>query len=87
MSRTGLYDCHNFVYDFMSNINCGIGVLHVKHQILTYFFVMSFLCSLKFLLFHLIGHTKRCQQKNIEKNVWLSFCEITVPSKSNVPSL
>ena len=24
--------------DFMSNINCGIGVLHVKRQILTYFF-------------------------------------------------
>ena len=40
MSRTGLYDCHMFlifVYDFMSNINCGIGVLHVKRQILTYF--------------------------------------------------
>ena len=25
----------------MSNINCGIGVLHVKRQILTYFFVTS----------------------------------------------
>ena len=36
MSRTGLYDCHIFqIYfdDFMSNINCGIGVLHVKRQI------------------------------------------------------
>ena len=41
MNRTGLYDCHifqNFFDDFMSNINCGIGVLHVKRQILTYFF-------------------------------------------------
>ena len=27
----------NFVDDFMSNINYGIGVLHVKRQILTYF--------------------------------------------------
>ena len=27
------------------------------------FFVTSFLCSLKFLLFHLIGHTKRYLQK------------------------
>ena len=27
----------NFVDDFMININCGIGVLHVKRQILTYF--------------------------------------------------
>ena len=75
-----------FLFDnFMSNINCGIGVLHVKRQILTYFLVSSFLCSLKFLLFQLIGHTKKCLQKNIE--YWLSFCDMTVPSKSNVPSL
>ena len=53
-----------FFFDyFMSNINCGIGVLHVKLQIFTYFFATSFLCSLKFLLFNLIGHTKRCLQK------------------------
>ena len=50
----------NFVDDFMSNINCGIGVLHVKRQILTYFFVTSFLCSLKFLLFYRIEYPKRC---------------------------
>ena len=40
MNRTGLYDCHIFYIfldDFMNNINCGIGVLHVKSQILTYF--------------------------------------------------
>ena len=75
MSRTGLYDCHIFkiLFDnFMSNINCGIGVLHVKRQILTYFFVTSFLCSLKFLLFQLIGHAKKCPQKNIE-NFYASF--------------
>ena len=37
MSRTGLYD------DFMSYINCGgIGVLHVKRQILTYFLWRQF---------------------------------------------
>ena len=76
MSRTGLYDCHIFQIFFdncMSNINCGIGVLHVKRKILTYFFVTSFLCSLKFLLLHLIGHTKRCLQKNIEPFLWLIF--------------
>ena len=39
-----------FVDDFMSNINCGIGVLDVKRQILTYFCVTSFLCSLKFFI-------------------------------------
>ena len=32
-----------FFDDFMSNINCGMGVLHVKRQILTYCFVTSFL--------------------------------------------
>ena len=37
MSRTGLCDCHIFFDDFMSDINCGIGFLHVKRQILTYF--------------------------------------------------
>ena len=45
------------------------------------FFVTSFLCSLKILLFHLIGHTKRCLQKNIEHFLWLSFCDMTVPYK------
>ena len=42
-----------FADDFMRNSNFGIGVLHVKRQILTY--LTSFLCSLKFLVFHLIG--------------------------------
>ena len=61
----------------MSNISCGIWV----------FFVTSFLCSLKFVLFQLIGHTKRCLQTNIKKKLCLSFCDLIVPSKSNVPSL
>ena len=73
-----------FVDDFMSNINCGIEVMHVKHKI---FFVTSFLCSLKFLLFHLIGHTKKCLQFFFENVLCLSFCDMTVPSKRNVPSL
>ena len=51
------------------------------------FFVTSFLCSLEFLLFHWIGHTKRCLQKNIENFLWLSFCDMTVPSKTYVLSL
>ena len=71
----------DFFDDFMRNINCGIGVLHVI------FCVTSFLCSLKFLLFQLMAHTKRCIQKKFENFLWLSFCDITVPSKSNVPSL
>ena len=51
------------------------------------YFVTSFLCSLEFVLFHLIGHTKRCLQKNIEIFLSLSFCDMTVPSKTYIPSL
>ena len=47
----------DFFYDFMRNSNFGIGV--IQRQILTGFFVTSFLCSLKFLLLHMIGHTKK----------------------------
>ena len=51
------------------------------------FFVTSFLCSLEFLLFHQIEYPKRRLWKKIEIFLWLSFCDRTVPSKSNVPSL
>ena len=40
----------------------------------------------EFLLFHFIGHLKRCLPKKIENFLWLSFCDMTVPSKTNVPS-
>ena len=42
----------------MRNINFGIGVLRVKANI-GVFFVTSFLCSLKFLLFHRIEYPKK----------------------------
>ena len=32
-------------------------------------------------------NTKRCIQKDIEHFLWLSFCDMTVPSKNNVPTL
>ena len=51
------------------------------------FFVTSFLCSLKFLLFSRIEYPKRCPCKKNEIFLWLSFCDIIVPSKNNVPSL
>ena len=38
-------------YNFMSNINCGIGVLHVKRQILTYFLWRHFSARLSFYCF------------------------------------
>ena len=63
MSRMRLNEYHIFkifVDDFMRNSNFGIGVLHVKVKILTYFFVTSFVCSLEFLLFHRIEYPKRC---------------------------
>ena len=49
------------------------------------FFVTSFLCSLKLLLFHRIEYPKRCLCKKCELFIWLSFCDMTVPSKSNAP--
>ena len=46
MSMTAIF--FRFVVDdFMRNSNFGIGVLHVKRKLLTYF-ATSFLCSLKF---------------------------------------
>ena len=51
------------------------------------FCVTSFLCTLKFLLFHRIEYPKKCLRKQIEIFLLLSFCDMTVPSKSNVPSL
>ena len=53
MSRTGLYDCHIFqIYfdDFMSNINCGIGVLHVKRQIWCIFCDVIYLLAQVFIV-------------------------------------
>ena len=46
-------------------------MLNIKY--INVFFVTSFL------LFQLIGHTKRGLQKNIENFLWLSFCDMTVP--------
>ena len=89
MSRTGLYDRHIFQIlfdDFMRNSNFGIGVLHVKVKYWR-IFVSSFLYSLKFLLCHRIEYPKRCLWTNIEHFLWPSFGDMTVPSKSNVPSL
>ena len=51
------------------------------------FVVTSFLCSLEFLLFHRIEYPKRCLEKKIEIFLRLCFCDMTVPSKNNVPSL
>ena len=43
--------CFRFFFkDFMSNINCGIGVLHVKRQILTYFCDVIFLLAQVFIV-------------------------------------
>ena len=49
------------------NNNIGIGVIHVKRQILTYFLWRHFSCSLKFLLFHRnIEYPKRCLWKTLQ---------------------
>ena len=67
MSRMRLneyYILKIFVDDFMRNSNFGIGVPNLTFCMLKsnidVFFVTSFLCSLKFLLFHRIEYPKRC---------------------------
>ena len=50
-------------------------------------FVTSFICSLKFFIVSVDRAYKEVSTKNIENCLWLSFCDMTVPSKSNVPSL
>ena len=37
--------------------------------------------------FDRIEYPKRCLQKNITNFLWLSFCDMTVLSKSKIPSL
>ena len=89
MSKMMLHDYHIFKIlfdDYMRNSTFGIGVLHVKVKYWR-IFVTSFLYSLKFLLFHRIEYPKRCLWQNNEMFLWLCFCDMTMPSKSNVPSL
>ena len=69
MSRTGLYDCHNlkiFVDDIMRYCNFGMGVFYMLKSNIDVFFMTSFLCSLKFLLFPRIEYHKRCLGKKMK---------------------
>ena len=67
--------------DSMRNSNFGIGVLHVKLQILTIFCDVISLLVQVFIVFHLI-------QIGVYQKILrcLCFCDMIVPSKSNVPS-
>ena len=71
----------------MSNINCGIEVLHVKRQILTYFFCDVIYLFAQIFIVSVDRSYKEVCTKNIEIFLWLSFCDMTVPSENNVPSL
>ena len=71
----------------MSNINCGIGVLHVKRQILTYFFCDVISLLVQVFIVSVDRAYRKVSTQNIENFLWLSFCDMTVPSKINVPSL
>ena len=71
----------------MRNSNFGIEALHVKRQILTYFCnVISLLLQVFIVSFEGI---QRGVYKKILKMFYVSvfFCDMTVPSKSNVPPL
>ena len=51
------------------------------------FFVTSFIGSLKFFIVSFGRAYKEVSTKNIKMFLWLRFCDMTVPSKNNVPSL
>ena len=59
----------------MRNINCGIGVLHVKRQILTYFCDVIYLFAQVFIV-SVDRAYKEVSTKNIEN--WLSFGSVFV---------
>ena len=86
MSRTGLYGCQiRFLLTILWELVILVWEFYMLKSNIDVFFVTSFLCSLKFLLFHRIEDPKRCLWKNIEIFLCFSFCDMT--SKSNVPSL
>ena len=62
-----------FFDDFMRYSNFGIGVLHVKHQILTYFCDVISLLALVFIVSFDRAY-KEVSTKNIEKKfLWSKF--------------
>ena len=66
----------DFVDDYMRNRNFGIGVLHVKRQILTYFCdVISVLAQVFIVSFD--RAYKEVSTKHIANFLWLSFCDMT----------
>ena len=72
MCITGLYGytvCQIIIYDSVGDSNFGMGVLHVKREILTYLLWRSLsVCSI-FLFFHRIEYPKRCLWKKNKKNL------------------
>ena len=76
MCITGLYGytvCQIIIYDSVGDSNFGMGVLHVKREILTYLLWRSLsVCSI-FLFFHRIEYPKRCLWKKNKKILSSSF--------------
>ena len=70
----------------MSISNFGMGVLHVK---LKYWRIFRDVISLLARVFIVSTNrvSKEVSMKKIEIFLWLSFCDMIVPSKINVPSL
>ena len=54
---------YRFLLTILWEIVTSVWELYMLKSNIDVFFVTSFLCSLQFLLFHLIGHTKRYLQK------------------------
>ena len=56
-----------FFDDIMSNINCGMGVLHVKRQILTYFCDVMYLFAQVCIVSIVRAYKEVSKKKYIEK--------------------
>ena len=78
--------CRFFLDDFMRNSNFGIGVLHVKHKILTYFWdVISLLAPVFIVSFDMA--CKEVSTKKIFKILYASvlLCDCTFKKQCTVP--
>ena len=85
MSRTGLYDCH--IFRSLLTILWELVIL-----VWEFYMLKTIFCDVICLLAHvfIVSSNRVSYEVSIKKNeifLWNSFCDMDVPSKSNVPSL
>ena len=89
MSRTGLYGCH-ISFFFLTILWAILTAVYEFYMLnVKYWRIFCDVISLLAQVFIVSVDRayKEASTKNIKKFIWLSFCDIIVPSKSNVPSM